>query len=196
MAVRDAVTKFKRVSRANVPKTDTSDEEKGTVMDDEKASSISSGDSISTPPMTSVFSWRHINYVVPIPGKPDRQILVDVSGYVAPGKLTALMGATGAGKTSLLNALSMRTDVGVVTGNRFINGQPLPADFQSQTYIFPFKFCVGLQLILECIAPIANKWIHTLHFPLFGRHCYFLRSFVNHHLFLSRKRKHSELFFL
>lgn len=33
----------------------------------------------------------------------------------------------------LLNALSERTTIGVVTGDRFVNGQALPADFQAQT---------------------------------------------------------------
>jgi ABC-type lipoprotein export system ATPase subunit len=42
---------------------------------------------------------------------------------------------SGAGKTTLLNVLAMRTDTGVVTGDRFVNGQSLPADFQSQSYV-------------------------------------------------------------
>ncbi|THH12068.1 hypothetical protein EW145_g234 [Phellinidium pouzarii] len=49
------------------------------------------------------------------------------------GKLTALMGESGAGKTTLLNVLAGRTDSGVVTGDRFVNGQELPRDFQAQT---------------------------------------------------------------
>ncbi len=62
-------------------------------------------------------------------------LLSNVSGYVAPGKLTALMGESGAGKTTLLNVLAQRTDTGVVTGDRLVNGKPLPADFQSQSYV-------------------------------------------------------------
>jgi ATP-binding cassette subfamily G (WHITE) protein 2 (SNQ2) len=48
--------------------------------------------------VTDVFSWQHLRYTVPIPGSEDRRLLDDVSGYVAPGKLTALMGESGAGK--------------------------------------------------------------------------------------------------
>jgi ATP-binding cassette subfamily G (WHITE) protein 2 (SNQ2) len=50
-----------------------------------------------TPAMTDVFSWQHVQYTVNVSGG-DRVLLDDVSGYVAPGKLTALMGESGAGK--------------------------------------------------------------------------------------------------
>ncbi|KAJ3535372.1 hypothetical protein NM688_g6988 [Phlebia brevispora] len=43
------------------------------------------------------------------------------------------MGESGAGKTTLLNVLAERTNVGVVRGDRFVNGQALPRDFQAQT---------------------------------------------------------------
>ena len=31
--------------------------------------------------------------------------------------------------------LAGRTDIGVITGDRFVNGQSLPHDFQAQTYV-------------------------------------------------------------
>jgi len=105
-----------------------------------------------TPTMTDIFSWKDLNYVVPISGGQHRKLLDNVSGFVAPGKLTALMGESGAGKvcgcsgycylkilivlfpkTTLLNVLADRAGVGVITGDRFVNGQPVPHDFRAQT---------------------------------------------------------------
>ena len=79
-----------------------------------------------------VFSWRHVCYDVQIKDQ-TRRLLDDVSGYVAPGKMTALMGESGAGKTTLLNVLAQRTDVGVVTGDFTVNGRILPKSFQADT---------------------------------------------------------------
>ncbi|KAG2028634.1 hypothetical protein BDR05DRAFT_836234, partial [Suillus weaverae] len=47
-----------------------------------------------------------------------------------------LMGESGAGKTTLLNVLAQCVSgVGVVTGEQFFSGQPLPIDFQAQTLV-------------------------------------------------------------
>ena len=46
---------------------------------------------------TKVFTWEHLNYTVPVPGG-TRKLLKGVFGYVKPGTLTALMGASGAGR--------------------------------------------------------------------------------------------------
>ncbi|KDR66423.1 hypothetical protein GALMADRAFT_80815 [Galerina marginata CBS 339.88] len=84
------------------------------------------------PKMANTFTWRHISYTVTVSGDKHR-VLDDISGFVAPGKLTALMGESGVGKTSLLNVLAERVDTGIIMGQRFFNGQALPIDFQAQT---------------------------------------------------------------
>ncbi|VDC00110.1 unnamed protein product [Peniophora sp. CBMAI 1063] len=86
-----------------------------------------------TQAMHDVFTWQHIEYDVPVGGGKTRRLLDDISGYVAPGRLTALMGESGAGKTTLLNVLAQRQTSGVVHGDRLVNGHPLPPDFQAQT---------------------------------------------------------------
>lgn len=45
---------------------------------------------------TSIFTWQNVSYTIPYKGG-QRKLLQNVNGYVKPGRLTALMGASGAG---------------------------------------------------------------------------------------------------
>jgi ATP-binding cassette subfamily G (WHITE) protein 2 (PDR) len=47
-----------------------------------------------------VFTWKNITLDIEIKGQ-QRRILDGISGWVKPGTLTALMGSSGAGKTTL-----------------------------------------------------------------------------------------------
>lgn len=49
--------------------------------------------------MTDTFTFSHLRYVIPS-ADGEKVLLDDVSGFVAPGRLTALMGESGAGKVS------------------------------------------------------------------------------------------------
>ena len=144
LAGESNVMLFKRGAKSDVIKA----AEKEASGDEEKGGSIAAtadGDHGSdikemkeaTPEVHDTFSFHHLNYVVPVGKGETRRLLQDVSGYVPPGKLTALMGESGAGKTTLLNVLAERTTMGVVTGDRFMNGHPLPHDFQAHTYVIP-----------------------------------------------------------
>ncbi|KAG0701470.1 ABC-2 type transporter-domain-containing protein [Suillus ampliporus] len=95
------------------------------------------GDQEKSTMVTDLFTWQHLQYEVPVEGGMKR-LLDDVTGFVAPGKLTALMGESGAGKTTLLNVLAQRIGTGVVAGDRFVNGQSLPIDFQAQMRVFGY----------------------------------------------------------
>ncbi|KAK6254300.1 hypothetical protein SCA6_015605 [Theobroma cacao] len=52
------------------------------------------------------------------------QLLHDITGAFRPGILTALMGASGAGKTTLMDVLSGRKTCGVIEGDIRIGGYP------------------------------------------------------------------------
>ncbi|KAG6818504.1 hypothetical protein H0H93_004452 [Arthromyces matolae] len=127
---------FKRGAKhAPLKKSDSADEEKGMVGSEplsEQDKEVSENVFDTAPVTKDVFSWQHLKYSVPVSGG-YRVLLDDVSGYVVPGKLTALMGESGAGKTTLLNVLAQRVDTGVVEGEQFINGQLPPLDVQSQS---------------------------------------------------------------
>ncbi|KAL4248575.1 ABC transporter superfamily protein [Abortiporus biennis] len=132
-----AAVEFKRGTNTQDIKASAGDEEKQAdstlpTSQAEKQASLNDA-AAAAPAMTDVFLWQHLDYVIPVGHNHTRKLLDDISGYVAPGKLTALMGESGAGKTTLLNALAQRTSTGVIHGDRFVNGHPLPSDFQAQT---------------------------------------------------------------
>ncbi|PIA64722.1 hypothetical protein AQUCO_00100293v1, partial [Aquilegia coerulea] len=77
-------------------------------------------------------SFDNINYYVDMPSEikaqgvaEDRlQLLCEVSGTFRPGVLTALMGVSGAGKTTLMDVLSGRKTGGYIEGDIKISGFP------------------------------------------------------------------------
>ena len=70
---------------------------------------------LSALPFTPVtLAWRHINYSVEVgtgKEKHSRQLLNDISGYAAPGRMTALMGSSGAGTDNAHSTTSERSSV-------------------------------------------------------------------------------------
>ena len=103
---------FKRGAKAPAvleaqEKAGVADEEKGVsesrdATEKMRSESGTSSVDVAVPAMSDVFTWRHLKYDVRVGKGETRRLLEDVSGYVAPGKLTALMGESGAGKVSRL----------------------------------------------------------------------------------------------
>ncbi|THH33132.1 hypothetical protein EUX98_g1017 [Antrodiella citrinella] len=108
-------------------KNDTDSDEKGQSTEKEKRYSNQ-----NSTVHRKTFTWESINYTVPVPGG-DLRLLHDVYGYVKPGTLTALMGASGAGKTTCLDVLAQRKNIGVVSGSMLVDGRPLASDFARGT---------------------------------------------------------------
>lgn len=99
----------------------------------------------------STFSWHNLDYYVQYQGA-QKQLLNQVFGFVQPGSLVALMGCSGAGKTtlvipfaalcykmaltllpSLLDVLAQRKDAGEIRGSILIDGKPQGISFQRMT---------------------------------------------------------------
>ncbi|KAG2420320.1 ABC transporter CDR4 [Aspergillus terreus] len=92
----------------------------------------SSDHTASLAKQTAIFHWQDVCYDIKIKGE-TRRILDHVDGWVKPGTLTALMGVTGAGKTSLLDVLANRITMGVITGDMLVDGRPRDDSFQRKT---------------------------------------------------------------
>ena len=99
----------------------------------------------------AVLTWESLCYDVPIPGG-ELRLLRDIFGFVRPGQLTALMGASGAGKTTLLDVLASRKNIGVISGDKLIDGTPPGTDFQRGTsYAEQLDVHEGTQTVREAL---------------------------------------------
>jgi ABC-type multidrug transport system ATPase subunit len=75
-------------------------------------------------PVTVAF--QDLWYSVPDPSNPKEtlDLLKGVSGFAHPGSMTALMGSSGAGKTTLMDVIAGRKTGGKITGKILLNGYP------------------------------------------------------------------------
>lgn len=114
-AEQQTVTSFKRGSAAlPSPSVEKNDEEHQYAdvqdMADPFRSSTSDLNEKRPIAMSETFTWQHISYSVPVGGGQVKKLLDDISGYVSPGKLTALMGASGAGKVRVIRTSYIHQD--------------------------------------------------------------------------------------
>uniref|UniRef100_H3GLZ4 ABC transporter domain-containing protein n=1 Tax=Phytophthora ramorum TaxID=164328 RepID=H3GLZ4_PHYRM len=71
-------------------------------------------------------AFRDLWYTVPDPARPKETIdlLKGVTGFALPGTITALMGSSGAGKTTLMDVIAGRKTEGTIQGQVLLNGHP------------------------------------------------------------------------
>ncbi|KAG6945138.1 hypothetical protein JG688_00016773 [Phytophthora aleatoria] len=76
----------------------------------------------SVNPVTVAF--QELWYSVPDPKKPkdSLELLKGITGFALPGSITALMGSSGAGKTTLMDVIAGRKTGGKITGKILLNG--------------------------------------------------------------------------
>jgi len=104
-------------------------------------------------------SFADLTYTVQVPDEEhkrktkDRKLLQGVSGYAKAGELTALMGSSGAGKTTLMDVIAGRKTSGKIEGDIRINGQPqvFPAFNRLMGYVEQTDIHVGMHTVREAI---------------------------------------------
>ena len=81
----------------------------------------------------TVFEWKHLNYKLK---KSKKQVLYEAFGTVRKGEITALLGSSGAGKSSLLNVLAHKTQssTGNVTGMICFDGKQITSSSELKKY--------------------------------------------------------------
>jgi ABC-type Mn2+/Zn2+ transport system ATPase subunit len=84
----------------------------------------------------------------------ERQLLRSINGFARAGELTALMGSSGAGKTTLMDVIAGRKTSGRITGDILVNGHPqqFPAFRRRAGYAEQMDNHVGSQTVEESIA--------------------------------------------
>ncbi|KAJ3192234.1 ATP-binding cassette sub- G member 1 [Irineochytrium annulatum] len=120
------------LASAPVPPTDVSGSEKAQFLSgaSEKKSVVLSMESVrSTKPGDCQIIFKDLTYSVLVTKKEKKEkivtekiILNNISGEFKPGRFTAIMGASGAGKTSFLNVIAGEAKSGTVKGQIIVNG--------------------------------------------------------------------------
>jgi ABC-type multidrug transport system ATPase subunit/ABC-type multidrug transport system permease subunit len=66
---------------------------------------------------------KDLDYYVTLPSGEERQLLRKITAHFEPGQMIALMGATGAGKTTLMDVIAGRKTGGRIVGDIYVNGE-------------------------------------------------------------------------
>ena len=70
-------------------------------------------------------TFKDLTYSVDLGKKQGTKVILDgISGCFKPGRLTALFGASGCGKTSLMDVLARRKNTGTIEGEIRFAGAP------------------------------------------------------------------------
>ncbi|XP_028178626.1 protein scarlet isoform X1 [Ostrinia furnacalis] len=102
--------------------------------------------------------WRDLSVHIRVKGGALKRLVNNVSGIAKPGTLVALMGPSGAGKTTLMSALAHRSPVGtVIDGEIAMNGLPV-GDFMHREsgYMHQDELFVENLTVIEHLTVMAR----------------------------------------
>jgi ABC-type multidrug transport system ATPase subunit len=104
-----------------------------------------------------LIGFENVDYSVQVK-KEEKQILSNVSGFFAPGKMTALMGPSGSGKTTLLDCIAGRKNAGNISGKVTYNGSTPTARMRKQktAYVEQFDTLVAELTVHEMLMYAAE----------------------------------------
>ena len=139
-----ASSRLEAKESSKVSKYDSEESLALAVVPESLSNSFSGDDRIDVASSTPALTWTNISVVLP----KTKAVLIDnVSGMVQCGRVLALMGPSGAGKTTILNALSRRAKYAKVTGDvKFAGRAMTPADL---TYVPQFDVINSVLTIEE-----------------------------------------------
>ena len=117
---------------------------------------------VTEKPVAATFSWRE---VMVTNSKTGDKIVDNAAGEAEPGSLLAILGSSGAGKTSLLNALTFRNLPGLeVTGYRYVNQELVSHNtltrvsaYVQQEDLFMGTLTVKEHLIFQAMVRMENS---------------------------------------
>ena len=130
----------------------TSDETSDSSKEVEPESEDSKGENL--PFCRGTLTFKDVHYTVTSSiTKESLELLKGVDGVLEAGKMVALMGSSGAGKTTLMSLLALRKTSGIVEGDVRLNGHPIePASFRRCTgYVEQFDVQSAQLTIRETI---------------------------------------------
>eukprot|EP01113_Clastostelium_recurvatum_P019864 TRINITY_DN2352_c0_g1_i2.p1 TRINITY_DN2352_c0_g1~~TRINITY_DN2352_c0_g1_i2.p1 ORF type:complete len:993 (+),score=221.18 TRINITY_DN2352_c0_g1_i2:230-3208(+) len=85
-----------------------------------------------------------------------RVVLQNLSGTIEPGKITAIFGASGAGKTTFIDILAGRKNTGIVKGDVYVNNEPRNKAFKRISgYVTQDDVMLGTLTVREHLAYTA-----------------------------------------
>jgi len=124
-------------------------------LDDDSSIEIAGDAEGDLPFQRANLTFTNIYYSVKSSISKERiELLKGVDGYFAAGKMTALMGSSGAGKTTLMDVLSLRKTKGKIKGEIMVNGHPQESG--------SFRRCMGYVEQVSCTPAL---------FPMLAQTC-------------------------